>query len=594
MQGGTYEIVRYISSGGFGCTYEARNTKMDCNVAIKEFFVKDFCNRSKETNRVIVATESKVELIGRLRKKFIEEAQSLYKMNHPNIVRVTDLFEENGTAYYVMDYIEGSSLNQLISEKGHLSESEALGYIRQVADALRYVHSHNRLHLDVKPHNIMVESSGRAILIDFGVSKQYDEVNGENTSTLLGCTPGYAPIEQGSRGLTEFHAATDIYALGATLYKALSGITPVEATLRASGMKLQPLPGSLSPSTASAIEKSMQLIVDNRPQSVDEFLEIVERGKSKDERAKIRNEKEERKDESEETVYPVSVVSAADDETIAPGSSKETPRDAARSSSAYSSSNEKENKTTPAKRKSKLPLIIAAVVTFLVAAAGIFFYTNHLENVEREHLAQIEKQRNDSMAVVRAEQARKNYNNNPTGTIRGHEYVDLGLPSGIKWATCNVGASSPEEYGYYAWGETSTKSDYSSSTSSTYGKDMSDIGGNARYDVARKQWGGSWRMPTKKEFQELIDNCTWEWTTQNNVNGYSVTSKSNGASIFLPAAGYRYGTSLNSTGSFGYYWSSTPYESSTGRAYGLDFGSGGHYTLWYYRFYGLSVRPVSE
>ncbi len=182
-----------------------------------------------------------------------------------------------------------------------------------------------------------------------------------------------------------------------------------------------------------------------------------------------------------------------------------------------------------------------------------------------------------------------------TGTLNGYAWVDLGLPSGIKWATCNVGASSPEEYGdYYAWGETSTKSDYSESTSSTYGKDMSDIGGNAQYDVARNQWGSTWRMPTEAEFQELIDNCTWKWTTQNNVNGYRVKSKKNGNSIFLPAAGYRYGTSLSSTGSYGYYWSSTPNESNTDYAYYLYFYSGDHYTHWSNRSYGPSVRPVSE
>ncbi len=187
--------------------------------------------------------------------------------------------------------------------------------------------------------------------------------------------------------------------------------------------------------------------------------------------------------------------------------------------------------------------------------------------------------------------------NNPTGTTDGYEYVDLGLPSGTKWATCNVGATSPEEYGgYYAWGETSTKSDYSESTSSTYGKEMSDIGGNARYDVARKQWGSTWRMPTKAEFQELIDNCTWKWTTQNGVNGMKVTNKKNGNSIFLPAAGDRFGTSLSSTGSAGYYWSSTPYESNVGGAYGLYFDDGSYDRNGgnSRRDYGRSVRPVSD
>ena len=180
------------------------------------------------------------------------------------------------------------------------------------------------------------------------------------------------------------------------------------------------------------------------------------------------------------------------------------------------------------------------------------------------------------------------------GTLNGHDWVNLALPSGLKWATCNVGASSPEGYGnYYAWGETSTKSDYSSSTSTTYGKDMSDIGGNASYDVARKLWGGTWRLPTQAEFDELLDsdNCTWEWTTQSGVSGYRVTSKINGASIFLPAAGHRDGTLLYSAGQ---YWSSTPYESNTMGAYNLGFNGEFYDTYWNSRRYGNSVRPVCE
>ena len=182
------------------------------------------------------------------------------------------------------------------------------------------------------------------------------------------------------------------------------------------------------------------------------------------------------------------------------------------------------------------------------------------------------------------------------GKINGHEYVDLGLPSGLKWATCNVGASKPEEYGnYYAWGETSTKSNYTTDNSVTNGKNFSDIGGNPAYDVARKQWGSSWRLPTKAEFEELLNenNCTWTWTTQNGIKGYKVTSKKNGNSIFVPAAGWRNGTSLYYQGTYGFYWSSTPYESDSFYACSLNFGSGHHSTDSNFRSYGQSVRPVS-
>ncbi len=179
-----------------------------------------------------------------------------------------------------------------------------------------------------------------------------------------------------------------------------------------------------------------------------------------------------------------------------------------------------------------------------------------------------------------------------TGTINGHEYVDLGLS--VKWATCNVGASSPSDYGnYYAWGETTTKSNYSNSNSVTYGKSMGSIAGNPTYDAARANWGSTWRLPTANEIDELLNKCTWTWTSQGGHNGYKVKGP-NGNSIFLPAAGWRYGTSLYGAGETGYSWSATPYEDDTSRAYCLGFSSGDHRRYWYDRSIGRSVRPVSE
>ena len=176
--------------------------------------------------------------------------------------------------------------------------------------------------------------------------------------------------------------------------------------------------------------------------------------------------------------------------------------------------------------------------------------------------------------------------------IKGHEYVDLGLS--VKWATCNVGANAPHDYGnYYAWGETSTKSEYTEDNSRTYDKNMSDISRNSNYDVARDNWGGSWRMPTKREMEELIIRCTWKWTTQSGVKGCRVTGP-NGNSIFLPAAGRRDGSSRDSVGEVGDYWSSTPNESRTSSAFSLYFYSGGHDVSWYDRYYGHTVRPVSD
>lgn len=169
--------------------------------------------------------------------------------------------------------------------------------------------------------------------------------------------------------------------------------------------------------------------------------------------------------------------------------------------------------------------------------------------------------------------------------------VDLGLS--VKWASCNVGANSPEEYGdYFAWGEISPKEDYGY-YSVTYGVSMPDISGIPQYDAATANWGGAWRMPTRAEQSELRSNCTWEWTTLNDVSGYRVTG-SNGNSIFLPAAGHRYGTSSYDVGSGGFYWSSTPHGDDVGNAYGLRFNSDYYDWSWYYRYNGQSVRPVLE
>ena len=177
--------------------------------------------------------------------------------------------------------------------------------------------------------------------------------------------------------------------------------------------------------------------------------------------------------------------------------------------------------------------------------------------------------------------------------INGHEYVDLGLS--VKWATCNVGAEKPSNYGdYYAWGEIETKDDYSPETSSTTGKEISDFSGNPEYDVAAAKWGGTWRMPTADEFTELINNCTMESAEQDGVLGVKVTGP-NGNSIFLPLGG-SWVRFLEPTPDFaGYYWSSSPYGDNLERATYLfvqDFGSS--ITFFNNRHIGLNVRPVSD
>lgn len=190
------------------------------------------------------------------------------------------------------------------------------------------------------------------------------------------------------------------------------------------------------------------------------------------------------------------------------------------------------------------------------------------------------------------------------GTINGHEWIDLGLPSGVLWATCNVGASSPEEYGdHYAWGETETKSEYSENTCLTHKKSFDelfssgvvDASGNLtkKHDVASLSWGEPWRMPTDAEYRELIELCDWEFVSYKGVNGYQITGP-NKSTIFIPAAGYCLGNELACDGELGDYWSSTLIKEQTMVACSLGYSPKTYGRRCYGRYRGRSIRPVTD
>ena len=732
LQNGKYRIERFISSGGFGCTYEARHLYSNRKVAIKEFFIRDFCNRDEKSSYVTVGTQSKKALVERLKEKFVDEANSIWNLNHKGIVRVSDVFGENGTAYYVMDYIEGKSIKEKVKEKGHLSEQDTLKYIRQVAETLRYVHSKNILHLDLKPDNIMIDGEDNAILIDFGVSKQYDEVDGENTSTLMGKTPGYASLEQMNNAVSEFYPATDIYSLGATMYAMLTGVTPPNAISRVIGSKMNPLPSSISVNTKNTVSYSMEMLKENRPQSIDEFLNVLDGDnviviKVDDSTQPTPPQPEEKpyeifvvKDVSfkmikveggtfqmgatlEQSNYanrdekPVHSVTLSDyyiGETVITqelwkavmgdynpsrfkgdqrpvervsweqcqefinklnrltGKKFRLPTEAEWEYAArggnksegyiYSGSNELSivsstsvwtTSTRNVKTKSPNELGIYDMSGNVFEWCQDWYSRNYYSNSPQTNptgpssgshrvlrggswfshagCCRVSNRYNDfpgsryyyygfRLAAKFDEDALGNIEDQKKtqeqyarthGSKNVHDWVDLGLS--VKWATCNIGANKPEDYGdYYAWGETSTKSSYTENNSKTYGKRFSDIGGKSQYDAARSNWGGTWRMPTESELEELKNKCTWKWTTQNGVKGYKITGP-NGNSIFLPAAGCRYGSSLYYAGE-GYYWSSLPNESNSDYAFSLDFDSSNQRVSWDSRYYGQSVRPVAE
>ena len=574
---GSYVIESVLGQGGFGITYMALQTGLNRKVAIKEFFMREHCERDEDTSEVSLGTSGSREMVLRFKNKFIREAQTIAEMENDHIIRIYDVFEENGTAYYVMEFLQGGSLADSLPSGG-FPEKVALKYLRQIADALQYIHEEkNILHLDVKPANVMLRKEGVAVLIDFGISKHYDEEGGSQTSsTPVGVSKGYAPLEQyKTGGVSQFSPATDVYSLGATLYKLLTGQTPPDANdVNEDG--LPDLLETISAPVRAAIEKAMEPRRKDRPQSVAEFLALLDVATKEDDERK--EDEIAVQDDQDET----DVVVSEHDET-----------------EEQSSDSTSDSVPGPAPRKRRLWLWLLALVAGVLAAAVFFGKTDGTPETSVEHpmanevcVDVAEPTTSDLVpdSFGENEAAVPESTTATSGTISGHAWFDLGLPSGLKWATCNVGASSPGDYGdYYAWGNLEPMTDQ---YSGTLCRENTNISGNPEYDVARSKWGGSWRMPTWEEFEELIYNCSWEWTTKDSHNGYKVTGP-NGNSIFFPAAGFRYGADTYGAESDGDYWSATPDYKRY--AYKLLFNSDGPYRSWStYYVNGQSVRPVSD
>ena len=277
LKNGEYKIEKVLGQGGFGITYLAEQTSLGRRVALKEFFMEGLCNRDAATSYVTVPSAGSRELVERFRGKFIKEARQIATFENSHIVRVIDVFEDNGTAYYVMDYLDGKSLEAIVREQGSLAEADAVKYIRNIADALSEVHARNFLHLDVKPANVMLNKNGEAVLIDFGISKHYDDSGNQTSSGLMAFSDGYAPLEQYNRGgLSDFTPAIDIYALGATMFKLLTGMTPPHASV-INNDGLPVLPQEISPAVRNAVETAMQPRRKDRPQSIADFLALLDK-----------------------------------------------------------------------------------------------------------------------------------------------------------------------------------------------------------------------------------------------------------------------------------------------------------------------------
>lgn len=270
---GIYRIEKQLATGGFGNTYIAINTEFDERVAIKEFFIKGKTERDETTSSVSVSNVENMQEFEEQRDKFKKEARRIRKLNNKHIIRVYDLFEENGTAYYVMDYIDGESLADRLKHKNcPMSEQEVLQILPQILDALKTVHDINLWHLDLKPANIMIDKQGQVTLIDFGASKHIEKNGVLTTSSAMAKTEGYFPPEQTSQTMKNIGAWTDIYSLGATLYKLLTNSTPPTFDdIINDDIDAFKFPSTVSSTIKDLIIWMMKPNRKQRPQNIDEI-----------------------------------------------------------------------------------------------------------------------------------------------------------------------------------------------------------------------------------------------------------------------------------------------------------------------------------
>ena len=308
----TYTIQKVLGQGTFGITYLATTRvkvagalgelETTMQVAVKEFFMRDISGRTENT----VTTGSQGGLYTNYKKKFAREAENLSKLHHPHIVKVLEYFEANNTVYYAMEYVEGGNLNEYIEQKNGLPETECVKYARQIGSALSYMHAHKMLHLDLKPGNVMLCKNGDAVLIDFGLSKQYDETGKPETSTTVGGgTPGYAPLEQSDYHEGKgFPVTMDVYALGATMYKMLTGERAPEASdILNDGFPTYKLQEhQVSDQMIAHVTKAMAPMKKDRPQSVEEFLKSLD---SREEGDVLPEEKTDLTESEEDVAVPI-------------------------------------------------------------------------------------------------------------------------------------------------------------------------------------------------------------------------------------------------------------------------------------------------
>lgn len=507
LHGGTYKIEKILGQGSFGITYLAEHTNLGKKVAIKEFFMKELNSRGEDGS---ITGMSDSSLSQNYCQKFKKEAINLSRLDHPNIVRVTDSFSENGTFYYVMDFIEGQNLNDYIKSH-YIDEAEAVSIIKSVADALIYMHEEKHmLHLDLKPGNVMRRNSdGHVFLIDFGLSKHYSTDGQPETSTTIGLgTAGYAPIEQGNQAKNgEFRPTIDVYALGAMFYKLLTRETPPPASDLVSDDELlenKLREKGVSDNLIKVVTEAMCPNVRRRTQSVREFRDALT-DYSVQMSTPIKSTTE------EETVVVKKVTQTTDGEetVVADKGTKNSslPYNKKAVEETYDEDDDEED-TSRKEIKYFIACLVPLVILYFVFSG--FRGCGGNKKLTSEQCA-------DSIENT------FEYPQNASGKA-----VDLGLPSGTLWADRNLDALDETDEGMlFIWGDPTGMNDTVKVPDNVY-----NISGT-EYDIVKEKWGEDWCMPNLEQFNELHDQCSIKKIEKNNIKGYLVTGP-NGNTLFFP------------------------------------------------------------
>ena len=543
--------------------------------------------------------------------RFRNEAVVMVKLDHTNIRQVYGYGTIDGRPTIVMEYLDGDDLKALMKQGRRFNNGELVKWWNQLVDALNYTHAQGIVHRDIKPSNIFLDKKGNIKLLDFGIAKIRESISITNTGATLG-TLMYMSPEQVDDA-KHLGPQSDVYSLAVTFVHLLTGKAPYDSTTMSDfkireSIVYKPLDFSgvpaewqdfLTPYLAKEAEKRPALrpfesvSLPGKPEKQSSGGFAIRPTENRD----LQSSSDGEGTVAEEKPQPIFGPSTLR-QAQGSGASNNKPSTEDRHSGIAPLSPAPKDKP-----KSKKGLWIGLAVAAVAAIVAIMF------------LRQPE--------VVPSSPPSLEPEQNLTGNANGHEWVDLGLPSGTLWATCNVGASNPEDYGnYYAWGETNTKDNYDLSTyqyaNGDYDKltkycDKSDNGNNgfidnltnlqASDDPATTNWGSGWVTPSKAQWNELLENTTNEWTTQSGKAGRLFTSKKNGQTLFLPAAGGRWGSKLYGDG--GDYWSSSLYTDGDGpdSAWSFQLYPPGHELTQFFvcddcfvgrsaREGGLSVRPV--